>query len=69
MLLFAIGSSIPILFCPGIIAILADCADIDIAISSASPTTLVDFVPRDGSNSKSVTTGPGLISVISPFTL
>ena len=37
-------------------------------MSSASPITRADFVPRAGSSSKSVTTGPGLMSRTSPLT-
>ncbi len=38
------------------------------ARSSASPTTRADLTPRAGSNSYSVTTGPGCTSLISPLT-
>ena len=69
MLLSSSGSSIPIIFLPGITATLADTAFIDIAISSARLTTREDFVPIDGCNSKSDTTGPGLMLTISPVTL
>ena len=62
-----LGNSIPIAFLLGITEILAETADIDLAISSASPITLEDLVPADGSNSWSVIIGPTFASSIVPL--
>ena len=56
---FGLGSSMPMASRPGTTATRAETALMDRAISSASPTTREDFVPRAGSNSKRVITGPG----------
>ena len=53
---------------PGTTATRADAALIERAMSSASPITRDDLVPRAGSNSNSVTTGPGWMSFTSPLT-
>ena len=62
------GNSIPMTLRPGTTATRADMADMERAISSAKPMTREDFVPGAGSNSYSVTTGPGRTLIISPFT-
>src|SRR5271155_6126048 len=46
----------------------AETADIDRAMSSASPITRDDLIPGAGSSSYSVTTGPGWALTISPRT-
>ena len=58
----------PITVLPGTVDTLAASADIDLAISSAKPITLLAFSPGAGSNSYIVTTGPGLTEIISPLT-
>ncbi len=62
------GSSMPMALRPGTTATRADAALIERAMSSASPITRDDLVPRAGSNSNSVTTGPGWMSLTSPLT-
>ncbi len=52
---------------PGITAMRADRALIERAISSASPTMREVLIPLAGSNSKSVTTGPGRTFSIEPL--
>src|SRR4051794_7529836 len=53
---------------PGTTATRAETADIERAMSSASPITRLDFVPGAGSSSYNVTTGPGRTLMISPRT-
>ncbi len=64
----ALGSSMPIALRPGTTATRALLALIERAISSASEMMRDVLVPRAGSSSNSVTTGPGLISRTSPLT-
>ena len=64
----AFGNSSPIALRPGTTAARTLARLIERAMSSASPMMRDDFVPRDGSNSYSVTTGPGRISLTSPLT-
>ena len=52
---------------PGTMAARAEVTLSERAMSSARATTRDDFVPRAGSSSNSVTTGPGLISRTSPL--
>ena len=66
--LASLGSSIPITVFPGIVETRADSADIERAISSERPITLLAFKPGAGSSSYIVTTGPGLTDTISPRT-
>ena len=63
-----LGSSIPTVLLPGIVAILADSELVFLAISSDKLIILETFTPAAGSNSLSVTTGPWLIFLIFPFT-
>ena len=65
---FSFGYSIPITERPGTVDTLVESADIDLAISSANPITLLALRPGAGSNSYIVTTGPGLTETISPLT-
>ncbi len=65
---FSFGSSMPITLRPGTVETRADSADIDRAISSASPITRDALRPGAGSNSYMVTTGPGRTLTISPLT-
>ena len=53
------GSSMPMALRPETTAARTEGAPRERAISSASPITRDDLTPRAGSNSKSVTTGPG----------
>ena len=62
------GSSIPIVFCPGIVDILADSELVFLAMSSERFITFETFTPAAGSNSFSVTTGPLLTFLILPST-
>ena len=55
----AFGSSMPMALRPGTTAARTAAAPIERAMSSASPITRADLTPRAGSNSNSVTTGPG----------
>ena len=55
------GISIPIVFFPGIVAILVDSELVFLAISSDRLIILATFIPGAGSNSFKVTTGPLLI--------
>ncbi len=55
----AFGSSMPMALRPGITATRAETALIDRAISSERAMTREDLTPGAGSNSYSVTTGPG----------
>ena len=55
----AFGSSMPMALRPGTTAARTEAAPSERAMSSASPITRADLTPRAGSNSKSVTTGPG----------
>ncbi len=65
---WALGSSIPITERPGTVDTRALSADIERAISSASPITRLALRPGAGSSSYIVTTGPGRTLTISPFT-
>ena len=56
----------PITLRPGTTAMRTESALIDLAISSANPTTREVFVPGAGSSSYKVTTGPGRTLTISP---
>ena len=58
----------PMALRPGTTATRAETADIERAMSSASPITRDDLMPGAGSNSYSVTTGPGCTLTISPLT-
>ena len=62
------GSSIPIVFCPGIVEILADSELVFLAMSSERFITFETFTPAAGSNSFNVTTGPLLTLLILPST-
>jgi hypothetical protein len=53
---------------PGMVETRAASADIDRAMSSASPMTRLALSPAAGSSSYIVTTGPGRIEAISPRT-
>ena len=55
----ALGSSMPMALRPGTTATRTEAALIERAMSSASAITRDDLMPRAGSNSNSVTTGPG----------
>ena len=63
-----LGSSIPIVLLPGIVAILADSELVFLAISSDKLIILETFIPAAGSNSFKVTTGPRLTFFIFPST-
>ncbi len=63
-----LGSSMPMALRPGTTATRADSALMERAMSSASAITRDDLMPRAGSNSNCVTTGPGWISFTSPRT-
>ena len=65
---FAFGTSIPITFRPGTVAIRTAVTLRLRATSSASPITRALRMPGAGSSSYSVTTGPGRISRIVPCT-
>ena len=56
-----LGSSIPIVLLPGIVAILADSELVLRAMSSDKFIIFETFTPAAGSNSFNVTTGPLLI--------
>ena len=58
----------PITVRPGTVETRAESADIERAMSSASPMTRLALRPGAGSSSYIVTTGPGRTEVISPFT-
>ena len=60
------GISIPMLVFPGCEEIRAEREDIALAISSAKPTILLALMPALGTNSKRVTMGPDLKSIIFP---
>ena len=62
------GSSIPIVFWPGIVDILADSELVFLAMSSERLITFETFTPAAGSNSFNVTTGPLLTFFIFPST-
>ena len=62
------GNSIPIVFLPGMVAILADSELVFLAISSERFIIFETFTPAAGSNSFSVTTGPWLTFLIFPLT-
>ena len=62
------GSSIPTVLLPGIVAILADSELVFLAISSDRFIILETLTPAAGSNSFNVTTGPWLTFFIFPFT-
>ena len=64
----ALGISMPITLRPGTVAMRTAIRLMDRAISSARPITRADLVPGAGSNSYSVTTGPGRISAMRPRT-
>ena len=53
-----LGSSIPTVLLPGIVAILADSELVFLAMSSDRLIILETFTPAAGSNSLRVTTGP-----------
>ncbi|MNV50121.1 hypothetical protein D3C71_1421110 [compost metagenome] len=57
----------PMTLRPGTTATRAESADMERAISSERPMTREDLTPGAGSNSYSVTTGPGRTSMISPL--
>ena len=62
------GSSIPTVLLPGIVAILADSELVFLAMSSDKLIILETFIPAAGSNSFKVTTGPRLTFFIFPST-
>ena len=62
------GSSIPTVFFPGIVAIRADSELVFRAMSSERFIILETLIPGAGSNSFKVTTGPWLIFLILPST-
>ena len=63
-----LGSSMPMTLRPEMVAMRAATADMLRATSSDSDTTRLDFTPAAGSNSYSVTTGPGRTAVMRPLT-
>ena len=63
-----LGSSIPTVLLPGIVAILADSELVFLAISSDKLIIFETLTPAAGSNSLRVTTGPWLIFFILPLT-
>ena len=63
-----LGSSIPTVLLPGIVAILADSELVFLAISSDRFIIFETLTPAAGSNSLRVTTGPWLIFFILPLT-
>ena len=63
-----LGSSIPTVLLPGIVAILADSELVFLAISSDKLMILETLIPAAGSNSLRVTTGPWLTFLILPLT-
>ena len=58
----------PITLRPEMVAMRAATADMERATSSARLMTRLDFTPAAGSNSYSVTTGPGRTAVMRPLT-
>ena len=63
-----LGSSIPMVLLPGIVAILADSELVFLAMSSDKFIIFETFTPAAGSNSFKVTTGPWLTFLIFPST-
>ena len=63
-----LGNSMPMALRPWTTATRAETADIERAMSSASPMTREDLIPGAGSSSYMVTTGPGRTLMISPLT-
>ena len=63
-----LGSSIPIVLLPGMVAIRADSELVFRAISSERLMIFETLTPAEGSNSFKVTTGPWLTFLIAPLT-
>ena len=63
-----LGSSMPIVLLPGIVAILADSELVFLAMSSERLIILETLTPAAGSNSFKVTTGPWLTFFMLPLT-
>ena len=66
--LILLGSSMPTVLLPGIVAILADSELVFLAISSDKFIIFETLTPAAGSNSFKVTTGPLLTFLILPLT-